>query len=92
MSEQILELNHCGRKGIRDAEGLLTSMGLAGLVTASVAQGSVAAPIAPAVPMVALRGGSLEQVYYYHGRYYPYRYNNRYYVHRVYRHGRWHYF
>jgi hypothetical protein len=78
--------------GLEMRKDLLTSIGLAGLVTVSVAQGAVAAPIAPTVPMVAPSGGLLEQVYYYHGRYYPYRYNHRYYAHRVYRHGRWHYY
>jgi hypothetical protein len=72
---------------------LLTSMGLTGLVAFSVVQGAGAAPIAPAVlPMAAPSGGSLEQIYYYHGRHYPYHYNHRYYAHRVYRHGRWHYY
>jgi hypothetical protein len=74
-------------------KALLISMGLAVLVGVSVMRGAVAAPIAPAVlPMAALSGSSPEQVYYYHGRHYPYRYNNRYYAHRVYRHGRWHYY
>ena len=78
--------------GLEMRKELLTSMGLAGLMGVSVVQGADAAPMAPAVlPMAAPSGGSLERVYYYHGRYYPYRYNNRY-AHRVYRHGRWHYY
>ena len=62
------------------------------LLTISFIQGAVAAPIVPLATPIALQESSLEQVYYYHGRYYPYRYNNRYYAHRVYRHGRWHYY
>jgi hypothetical protein len=73
-------------------KGLLTSMGLVGLFTASLVQGTVAAPIVPSATATTLQGPLLEQVYYYHGRYYPYRYNNRYYAHRVYRHGHWHYY
>jgi len=69
-------------------------MGLAGLVAASVAQGAVAAPIAraEAPSIVSPNGRSFEEIYYYHGRYYPYRYNNSYYAHRVYRHGHWRYY
>ncbi len=46
-------------------------------------------------------GGSIERIYYYHGRYYPYyyrggyypyRYGGQYYRHRYYRSGRWHYY
>jgi hypothetical protein len=73
-------------------KGLLTSMGLTGLLATSFVQGAAAAPIVPPVTPTALDGSSFEQVYYYRGRYYPYRYNNRYYAHRVYRHGHWHYY
>jgi hypothetical protein len=80
-------------RGLQMIKGLLTSMGLAGLVAASVVQGAVAAPTAPAISeIIAPHGRSLEQVYYYNGRHYPYRYNNRYYAHRAYRHGHWHYY
>ena len=69
-------------------KGLLTAMVLAGPLAASLGQGAVAAPIAPPLtPTIALDGRSIEQVYYYHGRYYPYRYHGRYYAHRAYRHG-----
>jgi hypothetical protein len=73
-------------------KGLLTSMGLAGVLAASLAQGTPAAPIVFDDPAIATHSRSLEQVYYYHGRYYPYYYNHRYYAHRVYRHGHWHYY
>jgi hypothetical protein len=74
-------------------KGLLTSMGLAGLLAASLVQGSVAAPIVlHATPMTVVHGGLLEHVYYYHGRYYPYHYHHGYYAHRVHRHGHWHYY
>ena len=73
-------------------KSLLTSMSLIVLLAPSLVQGTVAAPIvSPSTPM-ALSRPSFEQVYYYHGRHYPYRYNNRYYAHRVYRHGHWHYY
>jgi hypothetical protein len=73
-------------------KGLLTSMGVAGLLAASLAQETSAEPIVFDNPSIAPDSGSLEQVYYYHGRYYRYYYNHRYYVHRVYRHGHWYYY
>jgi hypothetical protein len=62
------------------------------LLAISFVRGAVAAPIVPRATPMALYGASIEEIYYYHGRYYRYRYNNRYYAHRVYRHGRWHYY
>ena len=75
-------------------KGSLVSLGLAGLAAASVLQGAVAAPIALAEPpMIASSDGrSFEEIYYYHGSYYPYRYNGRYYPRRVYRYGHWQYY
>jgi hypothetical protein len=72
----------------------LTSLGFAGLVSASVLQGAIAAPIAPvASKIIASHERSIERVYYYyHGRRYAYHYNGRYYTRRVYRHGQWHYY
>jgi hypothetical protein len=72
---------------------VLTSMSLAGLLAVSLAQGIAAAPIAPpAAPVTAVYERPLEQIYYYHGRYYPYHYHGRYYANRAYRYGRWHYY
>ena len=59
----------------------------AGLLIVAVMRGALAAPVAP--PALA---PALEQVYYYHNRYYPYHYHNRYYHHRVWRHNRWYYY
>jgi len=74
-------------------KGLFTSIGLAGLLAASLVQGAVAAPIVPpATLMIAPYGDALEQVYYHQGRYYRYHHHGRYYAHRVYRHGHWHYY
>jgi hypothetical protein len=75
-------------------KGFLISVGLAGLASAFVLHGAVAAPFSLVKsPMtVSLSGRSFEEIYYYHGRYYPYRYNSRYYAHRVYRNGHWHYY
>jgi hypothetical protein len=71
----------------------LVLLSLAGLFEVLTVQATVAAPIAPpAVLAVAPHGRPLEQVYYYHGRNYPYHYNNRYYAHQVYRHNHWHYY
>jgi type IV secretory pathway TrbD component len=82
-----------GKGDLGMIKGLLTSMGLAGLVAACVVQGAAAAPIAVAASkIIAPQEPSFERVYYYHGRYYAYHYNNRYYAHRVYRHGHWHYY
>jgi hypothetical protein len=55
-----------------------------GLLTLPVAYETAASPLTAAVPQIspALAGGSTENIYYYHGRYYPY----------YYRHGRWYYY
>jgi hypothetical protein len=72
---------------------LFTTIGLAGLLAALLVEETAAAQIEPpAPPTIAFHGRSIEQVYYYHGRYYPYHYNNRYYANRVYRHGHWRYY
>ena len=71
---------------------LVTSIALAGLFLASLVQRTIAAPIAPPAAVTALQEPPLEQVYYYHGRYYPYHYNSRYYARRVWRHGHWYYY
>ena len=75
-------------------KGLLMSVGLAGVAAASVLLGAVAAPFAfVESPMIlSTNSRSFEEIYYYHGRHYPYRYNSRYYAHRVYRNGHWHYY
>ncbi len=44
------------------------------------------------VPIVPIASSLIENVYYYHGRYYPYHYGRGYYGHRYYRYGRWHYY
>ena len=72
-------------------QGSLISTALAGLATASVLQGAVAAPISLAAS-ATINGLSFEEIYYYNGRHYPYRYNNRYYKHRVYQNGHWKYY
>jgi len=70
-------------------KALLISAGLAGLAVASALQGAAAAPFALAGSsmIVSPNGQLFEEIYYYHGQYYPYRYNSRYYAHRVYRDG-----
>jgi hypothetical protein len=83
-------LGRKGKLGMRKV--LLTSMGLAGLLADSLVQGTAAAPVVFDDPSIAPDSGSLEQVYYYHGRYYRYYYHHRYYVHRAYRLGHWHYY
>ena len=73
--------------------GLWTSIGFCGLLQAALIPVSVAAPIVPSEAPIAFSHNSLiEQVYYYHGRYYPYRYHGGYYAHRAYRHGYWRYY
>lgn len=61
-------------RGLTMRNGLLTSMGLTGLLATSFVPGAVAAPVVPPAIPTAVHGPSLEQVYYYHGRYYPYHY------------------
>ena len=70
---------------------LLISMTLTGLAVLFL-QPTVAAPLAASAIPIAVQRPSLEQVYYSHGRYYPYHHNNRYYAHRVYHGGHWRYY
>jgi hypothetical protein len=55
---------------------------------------AAAAPVTAAISLVSPvpAGGLTEDVYYYRGRYYPYRYGGHYYSHRYYRGGRWRYY
>jgi hypothetical protein len=72
-------------------KGLASSMVLAGLLGASIVQRTDAAPIA--APVVSTNDSRpIEHVYYYHGRYYPYRWHGGDYAHRAYHHGHWHYY
>lgn len=67
---------------------------VAGLLSAAAPREAAAAPVTTAVSpaLPAFGSGLLSEVYYYHGRYYPYRYRGHYYHHRVYRHGHWRYY
>jgi hypothetical protein len=73
---------------------LRSVLAIAGLMILPAAQEAAAAPVATAAPQIsaALAGGSIEYIYYYHGRYYPYHWRGRYYAHRYYRYGGWHYY
>ena len=84
----------CGEEALSVSESLSVSAALLGLAVASFLQGAAGAPFAlTESPMiVAPNDRSFEEIYYYQGRYYPYRYNSRYYAHRVYRHGHWNYY
>ena len=74
--------------------GLLSVIALAASLSIVSLRGATAAPVLGAVvgasPLPAPH--AIENVYYWHGRHYPYRYRGRYYQHRYYRHGRWHYY
>jgi hypothetical protein len=50
-----------------------------------------ALPIAPLPPQVTTEAENIIPVYYYRGRYYPYRWHGHYYRHRHFRYGRYHY-
>ena len=71
-----------------------SSIVIAGLLSAAVAQGAVAVPAStpPFRVLAAPQHSSIEPVYYYHGHYYRYHYNGRYYLHRSRRNGHWHYY
>lgn len=82
---------------------LVSSMVIAGLLSASAGQVAIAVPAStpPFAAMAAPQRSAIEPVYYYHGHYYPYRYrghyyryhyNGRYYLHRSRRNGHWHYY
>lgn len=73
---------------------LLCAMSLAALLGATAIHSAKASPVVAVTPS-SLHGpaGELtEPVYYYKGRYYPYRNGGHYYHHRSYRHGRWSYY
>jgi len=62
----------------------LLSIAIAGLLGIVAGPFAIATPAAAApVPMIATpHHSSIEPVYYYNGRYYPYRYNGHYYSYR----------
>lgn len=60
------------------------------LMGVGATQGAIAAPILGGA--VALARPPVTEVYYYHGRYYPYYNRGHYYHHRYYRHGRPYYY
>ncbi|HXW19290.1 MAG TPA: hypothetical protein VEK35_02180 [Roseiarcus sp.] len=64
---------------------------VAATACSALAENAQAALIAPLQTGVAAGAPDVIPVYYYHGRYYPYRWNGRYYGHRYYRHGRYYY-
>lgn len=83
--------------------GLLSIMVVCGLLSVAVLRDAAAAPVTTATPQMqpGAAGGSIEQAYYYRGRYYPYYYRGGYYPYsyrgqyfryRYYRSGRWHYY
>jgi hypothetical protein len=82
---------------------LFSSVVIAGLLSASTGQVSVAVPAstAPFRVIASPQRSLIDPVYYYRGHYYPYRYQGHYYRyryhggyyhHRYYRNGHWHYY
>jgi hypothetical protein len=73
---------------------LLSVTIMAGVLSVPVPREAAAVPVTTATPWITLSqvGGSILDVYYYHGRSYRYRYGGHYYGHRYYRYGRWHYY
>jgi hypothetical protein len=72
------------------AAGLVSPL----LLSAMTPQQALAAPaLRPLGTVVASPTDSaVQKVYYYRGRYYPYRYRGRYYAHRYYKGGHWRYY
>ena len=80
---------------------MLRKMILGTATTLAVGIGGIAVTAAPAAalplgptltPLVENKDSSVVEVYYYHHRYYPYRYHGHYYSHRYYRYGRYRYY
>jgi hypothetical protein len=73
---------------------LLLILALAALLNVPVCKEAAAAPVTTAAQQeVATFGNGLRQnVYYYRGRNYRYRYGGHYYNHRYYKNNRWHYY
>jgi hypothetical protein len=69
---------------------LLAVAVVTGLLTLPMLHEAAAVPVMIAPPTAP--DGSIKEVYYYHGRYYPYHYRGQYFRHRYYRYGRWHYY
>lgn len=63
---------------------------LAVVIGVAGSQGAMAAPVLGG--SAAVGNPLVTEVYYYHGRYYPYYYRGHYYRHRYYRHGRPYYY
>jgi hypothetical protein len=66
-----------------------------GIVAAAYIAGSgstQALPIAPLPAEITTDAGNIIPVYYYRGRYYPYRWRGHYYRHRYHRYGRYRYY
>jgi len=63
-------------------------------VVASIVGSDIAraAPIAALPEAVTSETGNVTPAYYYHRRYYPYRWHGHYYGHRYWRYHRWHYY
>jgi len=64
---------------------------LVALPALALSPGASAATVARVVAP-ASQDAAVTEVYYYHGRYYPYYNNHRYYRHRYWRGHRWHYY
>ena len=87
---------------VRSRHNLVWAPLVVGALAFGATTASVAGPlIFPAVQTSADPAPSLQQVYYYHGRYYryhhggryyPYRWHGGYYGHRYYRNSRWYYY
>jgi hypothetical protein len=73
----------------------ITFIALATLLSTAVAHEAAAAPTTR-FDIIERAGSfhddSIDKIYHYRGRYYPYRYRGMYFRHRYYRHGRWHYY
>jgi hypothetical protein len=67
------------------------AVAVAATAYSALAENAEAALIAPLQSGVTAGAPGVIPVYYYHGRYYPYRWNGGYYRHRYYRHGRYYY-
>jgi hypothetical protein len=80
---------------------MIRAFALAGLVASVVFVLGEAASAAPMAPRPFVSSSPIQDVYYWHGHYYPYRYhghyyryhhNGQYYNHRSRHNGRWNYY
>jgi hypothetical protein len=70
---------------------MIHAISIAAIASVVACATSKAAPVAPIPTAIVSSANHVEQVYYYHGHYYPYYYHGHYYHRRGWHHGHYGY-